>query len=487
MAHLSMPSESRRAIIYCRISRDREGAGLGVERQRQDCEELAAKHGWTVIAVLIDNDLSAYSGKPRPGYREVLGYLRDGRADAVMCWHTDRLHRSPAELEEYITVCEAADAPTLTVKAGPLDLTTPSGRLVARQLGAVARYEVEHMAERRQRAKLQKVADGRWLGGRRPFGYEADGVTVRPEEAALIAAATDGVLVGVSLTQLARDWNAAGIATSGGKRWRAEEVRRTLLRARNAGIMVHRGEEVGSAEWPAVVAEDRWRAVVAILTDPSRRTTPGPERRWLGSGLYLCGFPVSEGQECGLVAKMGTAGNGPKLGRSTPAYRCSGPARHVVRDAGNVDGYVEDAIVTWLSRPIAAEILAPPKRGENSMELHMRALTLKTRIAEAGDMWEAGEITRAEYVKRKGRIQERLDQLNEQIAASVTVSAFAGLLDADDVGAVWDGLPLSRRRAVLEELVTVTILPAPRGRPRGWQPGDPYFSPDHVRLEWRHA
>jgi site-specific DNA recombinase len=45
--------------------------------------------------------------------------------------------------------------------------------MVARQLGAVARYEVEHMVERQQRAKLQVATDGGWRGGRRPYGYES--------------------------------------------------------------------------------------------------------------------------------------------------------------------------------------------------------------------------------------------------------------------------------------------------------------------------
>ena len=85
----------RRAAIYTRISQDREGAGLGVERQEADCRALAERLGWTIVAVHADNDLSAYSGKPRPGYLALLADLRAGAADAVVCWHTDRLHRSP--------------------------------------------------------------------------------------------------------------------------------------------------------------------------------------------------------------------------------------------------------------------------------------------------------------------------------------------------------------------------------------------------------
>lgn len=36
----------RRAAIYCRISDDREGAGLGVARQDVDCREQADRLGW---------------------------------------------------------------------------------------------------------------------------------------------------------------------------------------------------------------------------------------------------------------------------------------------------------------------------------------------------------------------------------------------------------------------------------------------------------
>ncbi len=66
-------------MIYCRISNDETGAGLGVERQEQDCRELAARLGWTVVETFADNDLLAYSGKPRPRYRAMLDGIRAGR------------------------------------------------------------------------------------------------------------------------------------------------------------------------------------------------------------------------------------------------------------------------------------------------------------------------------------------------------------------------------------------------------------------------
>ena len=64
--------------------------------------------------------------------------------DAIVAWHSDSLHRSPIELEEFIIVCEQHQLQVVTVQSGAIDLTTPSGRMVARMLGSAARYESEH-------------------------------------------------------------------------------------------------------------------------------------------------------------------------------------------------------------------------------------------------------------------------------------------------------------------------------------------------------
>lgn len=124
-----------RAVIYVRISKDREGAGLGVDRQRADCVALAERMGWLVVGTYTDNDISAYSGKLRPGYTSMMKSLEQGHADAIIAWHTDRLHRSPRELESFIDLCERQGLSVQTVRAGVIDLSNASGRMVARMLG----------------------------------------------------------------------------------------------------------------------------------------------------------------------------------------------------------------------------------------------------------------------------------------------------------------------------------------------------------------
>lgn len=463
------------AAIYCRISRDRVGAGLGVDRQREDCEELAARLGWSVVDVYADNDLSAYSGKPRPRYRALLDDLRSGRVNAVISWHTDRLHRSLAELEEYIAVSELHGAPTHCVKAGQLDLSTPSGRLVARQLGAVARYEVEHMIERQKRAKAQAAKDGKYRGGRRAFAYEADGMTIRESEATIIKEMAGRVLAGESLRSLAADLNARGITGTFGGAWTGASVRDVLVKARVAGLVEHDGQIVGPALWPAVLDMDTWQAVRAILTAPGRSRPKQGARRWLGSGLYLCGLAM-----CDLSVRITSTRNGPGLPPRFN-YRCSGRSVHVSRAADHVDDLVTDTVIERLSRPDAVKLLRPKTPLVDITALHTEANAIRARMDELASLYAKGVVNASQLSTGTEELEAAVKAVDARIAAATSSSPLAGLAGEPDVAAMWPGLSLDRKRAVVDMLVTVTILPGKRGR----KPNGAYFDPESVRITWK--
>jgi DNA invertase Pin-like site-specific DNA recombinase len=77
-----------------------------VQRQVEDCRKLASERGWVVAEEYVDNDVSAYSGKRRPSYQRMLADMAAGERDAVIVYNLDRLHRQPAELEDFVTLCE---------------------------------------------------------------------------------------------------------------------------------------------------------------------------------------------------------------------------------------------------------------------------------------------------------------------------------------------------------------------------------------------
>ena len=460
-----------RAAIYCRISKDRAGAGLGVDRQEQDCRELANRLDWSVADVFADNDLSAYSGKPRPRYRDMLDAIQAGRVDAVIAWHNDRLHRSAVELEEYIEVCGAV--PTHFVKAGPLDLSTASGRMTARITGAVARHEVEHMIERQKAAKLQAGQAGKYRGGQRPFGYERDGVTVRPAEAAAVLDASRRVLHGETLGSIAREWNDKGITTATGAGWTSISLHKVLIRPRNVAIIEHEGRELAEAKWPAIVPLDVWRALRELLADPTRRHPRSVDRRWLGSGLFLCGV-CNDGTTMRSASTTGGT-TGPK--RAT--YRCKAGA-HLARVAEPVDEFITKVVLRRLARP-DARLLLRARPDVDIAGLSAEAEALRVRDGGLVEMFATGVITRGEVEVNRQRIRDRLAEIAAEMAAAAAGSPLDGFAGSDDVRAAWEAATVSRRKAIIDTLMVVTLLPAPRGR----RPGGHYFDADSVRVEWR--
>lgn len=477
------------AGVYVRISDDREGRELGVRRQEEDASKLAKMHGFRVYKVYRDNDISAStrSRKERPAYREMLADARAGRIRVILAYTSGRLTRRPMEHEELIALSEQNGIRFLYVASPAFDLNTSAGRMVARVLAATDAAEAENISERVRRAHLSRAEEGVWRGGRRPFGYEADGVTVVPDEAALIRHCCAQILAGQgqSLHSLTAEANASKVRTSTGGIWRPPALRAMLLRSRNAGLMTYQGEVTGKAQWPAIVPEETWRAVCAVLNDPSRFAGAVSVKRHLGSGLYQCGV-------CGdgtTVRSSSTRGAG-RRGEYNPvrAYRCRA-AGHLIRQAEPVDAMVQRFAVARLIEPDAADLIRTSD-GVDLSAVHEQAKATRVRLWELDDELDDGEITKADHRRRRTRLTARLEELEATLAEQATGSALDGLAGNPDAARLWygeredgaDGLPLAQKSAVVNALMTVTLLRAVRGRKLGGS----YFDPNCVDIAWKN-
>lgn len=470
---------------YLRKSKGR----AGIARQRRDINTIAARLQGTIVAEFVDTDSTAFS-KPdaeravRDKYQVMLTRLRADRGDnpvGVLAWHADRLHRNVGEAGEFVQVCAGGLHPVETARSGGYDLTTSTGRKRFKQDALDAEFEVDHLTERVQAQKDEAVAEGRWLGGARPFGFEADGVTHHPVEAALISAAYSDFLRHKSLNAIAAEWNLAGTTTTSGNPWVGATVRLVLARGRNAGVYEHNGHEVrtsrpdGKAEWDPIVSEEVWRAVKHILADPARRTTPGPTPKWLGTGIYLCGI-------CGGTVTSSTAGgrtNGE--GRQwKPAYRCGRERKHISRNAVQLDAYVESTAILMLDDPRAATL------GEDKPP-DMDGLRARLAIQEAELLsWRtlARElrVTAVAFAEAEQAVLAVIADIKADLAAAASVSLFAEILGSGDVPAFWRAQPLGWRRAAVDRLVTVRILRPRMGRLPGWRPGESYLDTDAIEI-----
>jgi site-specific DNA recombinase len=474
------------AAIYVRISQDRTGAGLGVKRQEQECRALAKAREWVVAKVFCDNDISAYSGKPRPQYEEMLEAIASGRIDAVVVWHTDRLHRAPKELERYIDICSAADVPTHTVQAGVLDLVTPSGRLMARTTGAHARFESEHKAARQRSRAQQAAAAGRpHGGGRRAFGYDTDGVTLMPREAAIIPEIFDRFLATRSAAGVARWVNDRGVPTTRGGQWRPSTVTAVLVNPRYMGVrgmrpVVNKAtgvrspfyDEMGAGTWPALVPEETWRAALRIVKDPSRRTNQaGPARKYLLTGIA----------ECWCGNKL-TSGRSRARHNGNPYLKCS-PVQHLVRRSAHIENYVIERVLARLATSSFRETLLANVPEASTAEAVREAEIVRGRLTELAEDYASGDMSRLEYQAARAAGRAKLDKLDTTIAAVAgTHPALEFIRSSEAPEVVWERLSLDEKRALVDRLARVRVLPGKPGQPLGKR-----FDPESVEVIWREA
>jgi site-specific DNA recombinase len=481
---------SRRAAVYSRISSDRGGAGLGVERQQSDCEALAERLGWTTVATYVDNDLSAYTGAPRPGYQALLDAITTGTVNAVIAWHPDRLHRSPKELESFIDLLERKHVQVETVQSGELDLSTPTGRAVARTVGAWSRFESEHKAERIRSSKRQARESGKYTGGPVPFGWRKVGkgkdakVLLDTAATAHIRRATQAIVEGRSLGSVAAAWNKA--AAGGRTTWSYTDVRQVVTRARNAGLIEYwnrqTGERtiVGPSKWPAIVTENQWRAARAVFTDVSRRRAWDVHVTHLLSGIALC--------PCGRALVSGRI-------RGVSVYRCRGGGRgHVARPSKPIDLFIRLVVARRLSQPDVADLLPLPTNG-NAVEIaRENAAALRIRLTEVSQSFAAGRITIGELETATAVMRADLEEAEQVMAAAASTSPLRGIVGrADPAAAFWDA-DLETQRAAVRQLITVQLTAAGRGQPSTETLTDPHgravilaLHSDTVRVRWRQA
>ncbi len=472
------PEQLKRAAIYTRISNDPKLEGLGVTRQLEDCSELAGRLGWEIVAHFDDNDISAYSGKTRPGFQAMLEAMKNGEVSAILCQHTDRLFRSIKDLELLIDVAETARISIKTIQGGDLDLPTSAGRMMARILGSVARQESEHKGERQVRANLQKAQLGKWSTCNRTFGFDLQGQPLAEEAAAYRKAVAD-VLGGKSIQGVAREWNAAGLKTTlaGTKRtfrgkeyvadgkWSASRVRRLLVNPKYAGLKAHRGKVIGPGMWPALIDAETYERLLTHLNDPSRIKCVDYEKKWQGSGLYICG-------KCGATMKAQRPAGGKR------GYVCR-ERSHLVRQGEPLDDYVTAVVLERLSQPDAHLLIDSPDVDLDVVQ-DQRA-KLRAKLEKLTVMYTDDVIDAVQFKRGTAELRAKLAKVDAKLARAVRTSRTAALLSGDDEQLWGRGQKLSAtvKTQVLDELVVVTLLPIPQGLRGGG------FDPQYVDIQWR--
>jgi site-specific DNA recombinase len=455
----------RTAALYFRQSLDVQE---GMDRQRARCSALAEAKGFEIVGEYADNDTSASKarGVGTSWYR-LLADARLKKFDVVIAVDLDRLLRTISDL----TLIIESGAKVVTVD-GEIDLTTADGEFRATMLAGIARFEARRKGERQTRANAHAASLGKRTGGRRPFGYKQDGMTIEPFEAAAIASGYSDFLAGVSLAAIARDWKSKGLHTATPRYtkgyegepsdWSSSSVRTLLENPRYMGKRAYLGEIITEAQWPAIVDENTWQAVKAVLNSAAKRKSP-TRGRYLLTGMAICGVCRS------------TVHSGGNARAGVPAYRCSGSLGHFARKSAPVEEFVREVMIARLSRPDAKELTAskPLDDGRNRA---LEAVGLRARLDAIAIEFADGHLTASQLRAASERMRESLSTVENEMAEAGRVDVLSPLIGAADIGAAWDALEMAKQRAVIALLARIVIYPPGRGTRN--------FDPETVGIEW---
>lgn len=467
---------------YARISLDRDGEELGVERQRQDIHAAtAARPGWTIAEQYIDNDLSAWKRNvKRPEFERLISDLESGAIDGLITYDLDRLTRQPRELEKLVDIYEANPKLVFATIVGDIDLSSSDGRTMARVMVAFANKASADTGRRVARKHKELADNGKNGGGFPAFGWREDRVTIDPEQSALITKAHDELLAGSRLATIVRDWQAKNVQTSRGT---GRPISRTAVRAilrnpRLAGFRAVKGDvhydpdgQPVRGEWEPICTPERLEAVTAVL-DGIRdrykdRTKNGTNAyRYLLTGILRCAL-------CGtrmLPNARSSWSEGSKGSAFT--YRCpvvsDGGCGKVARAGEPVDAYIVNLV-----HEAERRLSAPP---EADKLWHGEA-----RLAEAEE--ERAELLAAKGAKKisVGTLIALLEPLEAELeelkrdrathAVKVAQAANPSLIEE------FERLPLERQRAVIMKHIKAAMV-SPAGR------GARKFNPDLLEVVW---
>lgn len=422
----TIASASGHVAIYTRISRDSEGRSLGVERQKQDCIDLAKRLGYASWTIFEDNDVSAstLSKKLRPQFQQMIERTTRGEFAAIIAYSNSRLTRRVVELQALINLTQETGIRIHTVASGQHDLDTADGRAAMLTIAVWDQAEAERAAERVKRASRQRVEDGRWHGGVPPFGYDKHekALRVSDKEATVIQDAIHRVLdFDESLYSIVKDWNKRNIPTRKRSTWRTSTLHKILTSKSLLGV-----NSAGVEAWePIIDRATHDRLLDKLATDPARRTNPDgvkSAKYSLTGGLTVCGRC---GGSLGAIKREGVptklvcrAFQNPDPKGKFHALRDDGTSEgRVVVDLAQLEEFVMQACIDLLNDD---DYWAEQKRkraGADSDIAKLRNLRTE-RMAErdrAGRAFIAGIMSERDAQAEVARVSREIEDIGRQI------------------------------------------------------------------------
>ncbi len=266
---------------YVRVSTDAQAEeGYSIDAQIDSITHQAALLNIRRLKLYVDGGFSG-SNIDRPAVQRLIRDTKAKRITHVIVYKLDRLSRSQKDtlfLIEDVFNMYGVDFNSIMER---LDTGTAMGRLMIGILSAFAQLERENIRERTRMGMLERVKEGKWMGGgRTPFGYDYDaeqGILVPNKDADTVRMIYKLYLEGYALYRIA---SMVGL--------KYERLARQILgRRSNCGYIVYNDVEY-KGRHEAIIDEDTYERAMQMQRERGLRHIH-PASSHLLTGLLRCG------------------------------------------------------------------------------------------------------------------------------------------------------------------------------------------------------
>jgi len=296
-----------KAVIYARVSSDKQDVDLSISAQLKAIRDYAARNEHVLVHEFMDE---AESGKTsdRPEFRKMIAMARQEPKpfDMILIWKYSRFARNREDSIVYKAMLRKKGIQVVSITEPVED--TATGKLMEAIIESMDEYYSTNLGDEVTRGMRESASRGFYIASHTPYGYrrikvhdggkERPKLEIEPEKARIVKRIFGEMIIGKGLTEIVKDLNREGISGPKGKGWSKTTIHRILTNPVYTGVLVWGRSSSRNFEpirvenaWPAIIDKDTFEKAQTMLRSRAF-INAHPQRsasHYLLSGLAKCG------------------------------------------------------------------------------------------------------------------------------------------------------------------------------------------------------
>jgi DNA invertase Pin-like site-specific DNA recombinase len=408
-------------FVYCRKSSEgNEKQALSLQAQERELKEYAVNNNLKIVRI-FNEAKSAKTPNKREQFNIMLDRIQSGDADAILCWHTNRLSRNAQESGVIMQLLNDGIILEIRTPQKTIDSANANDILLGVEFGSNSQFSKD-LSLNTKRGIREKIILGQWPSLAPAFyinyGRDNKNKNIQPDPAnakfypLIVKEIIKNRLNVLRVVDLLKSW---GVKNKSGKYFGKSTLHRILRDPIYYGLLKYADYPEKTGGWEPLIDKNTWLKLQEVLNDHEKPI----KTKWNYpySRLIKC-------SRCGLTITPYTKVK--KSGKAYTYYSCT--KRN--GNCGNVpitESELEDLIIPFVQKiRFSDEQIQKLKKKtlqylEDEYKFEIRKKDeITTKLNDCSEQQDRlltmridGEITKEEFKIKKDKIKDDIEKLEE--------------------------------------------------------------------------